>query len=158
MSNQQQGHITEHLLQGSFWKCFPSQGHAGLIPGRVLPTVHQAASRRLPQLRRAAAALGEVRGAGDRLSCAGSSRRCREVRGQGRRLQPQAGLEARNRIQTFALSLSHSAVPSPLSTCGLLLFLMFSATVFPLLYFCYLNEFSVTRCANICKALEIATS
>lgn len=145
-----------HLLQESFWKCFSSQGHAGLTPARELPTVHQAASRRLPQLPRAAAALGELRGAGGRLSCAGSSRSCQGVRGQGRRLQPQAGRGVRNRIQTFALAPSHSAVPSLLSTCGLLLFLMLSAV--PFFYFCHLNDFSVTQCASIHKALAMATS
>lgn len=130
-------------------RAYPRQGAAHSTPG---------SQQKAPSATESGGSAGRGEGSGGRLSFAGSSRRCREVRGQGRRLQPQAGLEARNRIQTFALSLSHSAVPSPLSTCGLLLFLMLSATVFPLLYFCYLNEFSVTRCVNICKALEIATS
>lgn len=41
---------------------------------------------------------------------------------------------------------------------GLLLFLMLRATVFLLFYFCRLNDFSVTQCANIRRALAMATS
>lgn len=136
-SNKATSYSTAQKDLKTFWKWLLSLGLAV-----HLPTVHHAASRRLPHLPSAAAqqqwssnttAAWNVKGELKAEGC--SPKLCRE--GQASFFSLQTGRRVRNLHQTLTSSLPHSTIKHPLSADGLLLLLSLKATMFPLFTFAF---------------------